>query len=105
MSNFFENLHEKFDTMFSGLWDFISPLIKVFLTETGNQLKDIALQVVMDIAKDPPMVNSGGLAKRQAAFDKIQSTLQARGLQVATSVINAAIEASVQKIASEGAKV
>jgi hypothetical protein len=103
--SFFDKISDTFTAIWSDVWDFLAPLIKIFMSEAGQILGQIALGVVMDIAKDPSMVQAGGLAKRQAAFDKIVLELKDKGLIVAESMINAAIEASVQKIKAEGEKV
>ena len=100
--SFFETIHEKFDALFGDVWDFLQPLFKLFMSQAGQILGNIALGVVMDIAKDPSMVGSGGLAKRQAAFDKIAAELKDKGLIVATSMINAAIETAVQHLEKKG---
>jgi hypothetical protein len=103
--SFFETIHEKFDALFGDVWDFLQPMFKLFMSQAGAMLGQIALGVVMDIAKDPSMVQSGGLAKRQAAFDKIAQELKDKGLIVAESMINAAIETAVQHVKASGEKV
>lgn len=89
---------EKMKLVFSSVWGFISPFVKIFVSSAGQILAGVALDVVKQIAADPSLVGSGNLDKRQAAFEKIKGELVARGLEASTSVINAAIEAAVQKL-------
>lgn len=100
--SFFEKLSDSFTAIWSDVWTFLHPLIRVFMSEAGQILGQIALQTVMDIAKDPSMVKSEGLAKRQAAFEKITAQLKDKGIVIAESMVNAAIEAAVQKAKADG---
>jgi hypothetical protein len=106
---FFDSVHEKFDAVFTDVWDFLAPIVKIFMSKGGDILKDTAMTVVKEIAKDPSLIASGGLAKRQAAFDRITTNLKDSAPQLISelgeSVINLAIEAAVQKVKAEGAKV
>lgn len=92
---------EKVKFFFTKIGSFLLPFVKIFLSSAGKILGDIALKTVLQIAADPSMVKAGGLEKRQAAFDAIVKELKSRGIELGTSVINAAIEAAVQK-AKEG---
>lgn len=91
----------KIKLVLSKIWDFLEPFIKIFLSSTGQILAGVALDVVKQIAADPSMLGSGNLDKRQAAFERIKAELLNRGLEASTSVINAAIEAAVQKLKEE----
>jgi|GEM_PF-2031093 len=94
---------EKLKLMFSKIWDFIAPFVKIFLSSAGQILGSVALQVVRNIAQDTTLVTDSD--KRSAAFDAIVVDLKGKGielgLQVTTSMINAAIEAAVQKLKAE----
>ena len=92
---------EKVKFFFTKIGSFLLPFVKIFVSSAGQILGSIALDVVKQIAADPSMIKAGGLAKRQAAFDLIVKDLKSKGLELSTSVINAAIEAAVQK-AKEG---
>lgn len=96
---------DKIDAFFSDAWEFVAPLIRLFMSSAGQVLGQLALQAVMEIGKDPGMVGAGGLAKRQAAFDRIAQKAKEQGLVVAESMINAAIETAVQKAKSDGVKI
>jgi hypothetical protein len=107
--SFFETIHEKFDAVFTSVWDFLAPIVKIFMSKGGDILKDTAMAVCGEIAKDPSLLASGGLEKRQLAFDRITSDLKAKApdiaIGLASSVINLAIEAAVQKLKEQGTKV
>lgn len=95
---------ERLKLVFSKIWDFIAPFVKIFLSSAGQILGSVALQVVRNIAQDTTLVTDSD--KRSAAFDAIVVDLKGKGielgLQVTTSMINAAIEAAVQKLKAEG---
>lgn len=88
----------KFKIFFGKVGNFVMPFVKIFISSAGQIVGQVALDAVTQIAKDPGMLGSGGLAKRQAAFEKIKAELSAKGMVVATNVINAAIEAALIKI-------
>lgn len=94
---------ERLKLVFSKIWDFIAPFVKIFLSSAGQILGSVALQVVRNIAQDTTLVTDSD--KRSAAFDAIVVDLKGKGielgLQVTTSMINAAIEAAVQKLKAE----
>jgi hypothetical protein len=83
--------------MVLGVWEFLVPFIKTFLTKSGVALAQIALQVVADIAADKTLITDD--EKRKAAFDRIKDQLIAGGIsigvEVTDSMINRAIEAAV----------
>jgi hypothetical protein len=97
-------LKEKLKLVFSNIWDFIAPFVKIFLTSAGNILAASALTAVKAVAES--MMGSDGDTKRKAAFDVIVRDLKSQGLtlgvQVTTSMIYAAIEAAVQRVKAEG---
>ena len=78
----------------SKVWEFLLPIIKIFMSQMGPVLADIALQAVTtysfsDMSNDE---------KRQAAFSAISEQLKKKGIEVGASVINTAIELAYQKI-------
>jgi len=87
---------DKIRLFWSGIWDFIEPFIKILLTGAGQILADVAMKAVLNVAKDISLVTDD--SKRQAAFATIVVDLQARGIQLATSTINLALEAAVVKM-------
>lgn len=84
--------------VFSSIWTFLEPFVKLFVSSAGQILSSVALDAVKMVAADPSMLKSGGLEKRQAAFNIIVASLKAKGIEASTSIINAAIEAAVQKV-------
>ena len=94
---------ERLKLVFSKIWEFLAPFVKIFLSSAGQILGSVALQAVRNIAQDTTLVTDSD--KRGAAFDAIVVDLKGKGielgLQVTTSMINAAIEAAVQKLKTE----
>jgi hypothetical protein len=90
---------EKIKIVFSNIWAFIGPFVKVFASAIGPVLASAAEQAVKEIAVS---TLSGDQERRDAAFSKVSSDLKEKGIaigvQVTTSMINAAIEAAVQKL-------
>lgn len=91
---------ERMKFVFSNMWDFLAPFIKLFLTKAGPVLAAAALSAVKIMAE-----NRSGLTnnqKRDAAYNVIVDDLKTQGLligiDVSTSMVNAAIEAAVQKL-------
>lgn len=80
----------------SGVWDFILPFIKVLLTQAGQALAQTALDVVKQVAEN--YAAAPGAEKKTIAFNMITDNLAKQGVQIGASMINAAIEAAVQKI-------
>ena len=81
---------------FSNVWDFLLPLIKVFLSQAGPILAKAATEAVTAVAIN--YGTSDGETKRQAAFTMIQSNLINQGIQLGSSTVNMAIEAAVAKL-------
>jgi hypothetical protein len=88
-------LIEKLKFIVSEVWAFLLPFIKILLTSGGKILMNAALEAVQACAS---MKDASGAQKRDAAFAIITAKLTGAGVEMATSVINAAIEAAVQKI-------
>ena len=92
---------DQFKLFFSSVWTFIEPFVEILLTSAGQILVTTAMDAVTQVAKDPSLLTSAD--KRSAAFALIIQNLEAQGIQLATSTINAALEASVVKMKA-GAK-
>jgi ribosome-associated translation inhibitor RaiA len=94
---------ERLKLVFSKIWDFLAPFVKVFLSSAGNILAASAITAVKTVAQT--MGEADGAAKRKAAFTTIVTALKGQGItlgvQVTTSMIYAAIEAAVQKLKTE----
>jgi hypothetical protein len=87
---------EKLKVLFSGLWVFLGPFVKLFLSGVGTALAKAAMDAVTATATS--MGDADGDAKRREAFRQIRAELTRQGIQVGASAINAAIEAAVQKL-------
>lgn len=89
---------EKLKFIFSKMWDFLYPFIKIFLSAAGPILADAALKAVRIVAN----TNLDDDGKRKAAYQVIVDDLRDKGInigvQVTTSMINSAIEAALQKL-------
>jgi len=96
LREFFLEAILKLKFAFSKIWDFLMPFIKAFLSDIGVLLARTAMEVVTEIQKDMPVAN--GDDKRREAFKRIEEKLKGQGIQIGASLINAAIEAAVQKI-------
>lgn len=89
------NIWEKIKVMTSAVWDFLQPIVKILITETGKVLMQIAIDVVKSLATNTTM---SGSEKRDAAFKLISSELETKGMQVGVSVTNLAIEMAYAKL-------
>jgi hypothetical protein len=77
----------------SKVWTFLLPIIKIFLSNIGPVLADIAMQTVSTYALSD-ITNDD---KRQAAFASIMNQLKEKGMVVAASTVNTAIELAYQR--------
>lgn len=89
-------MFEKMRFIMSQVWDFLAPLIRAMMTEAGPVLARAAMDAVASVATS--MQSADGPDKRAAAFDQIKDSLARQGIALATSTINAAIEAAVLRI-------
>jgi LL-H family phage holin len=80
--------------IFGAIGTFLVPFIKRFLAEGGLALSAAATEVVQMLAS----TSMSGDDKRKEAFRLIVERLKAKGLNLSTSLINAAIEAAVAKL-------
>lgn len=90
----------RFRLLFSSLWVFLQPFVNVFLAEFGPALAKSALAAVKIAAAN--LSAMPGAVKREHAYDLIVADLKAQGIrlgaEVTASMINAALEAAVQKV-------
>ena len=87
---------EKIKLLFSKIWAFIWPSVKIFLTTSGVILADVAMKHVESIALS--YADKNGAEKRDIAFKSIESELKERGIALASSTIYNAIEKAVQHL-------
>lgn len=86
----------------SSIWQFVLPFLRQMMTKAGPVLATSALAAVKLVAEN--LNDKSGAEKRDLAFATIKSDLASKGVeigvQVSTSMINAAIEMAVQKLKS-----
>jgi len=87
---------EKMKAVFSNIWDFLAPFVKLFMSSAGMILAEVAMKTVTEIALT--MGDADGDAKRKEALKRIQAELIGKGIALGISVINSAIEAAVQRL-------
>lgn len=94
----------RFRLFFSSLWGFLQPFVAIFLSKAGPLLASAAVAAVRAVGES--MSGSSGSEKRDAAFAAIEADLKRQGVsigaEVTASMINAAIEAAVQKVKADG---
>lgn len=86
---------DKVKFFLSDIWVFLQPFIMQMLSDSGRVLARSALQAVTAVARN--MLGADNDAKRKAAFDMIVQDMKLAGIEIATSTINAALEAAVVK--------
>ena len=84
---------ERIKFMLSDVWTFLLPFIKLLMTGAGRLLAESALKAVTIMASRELSSD----AKRSAAVQLVKVDLASAGLDLATSAINAAIEAAYLK--------
>lgn len=92
-------MKEKIKFLLSGVWEFLRPLVAIFMTQAGRILADEALKVVAAVAAS--MGSADGDAKRQAAFDQLGENLKGRGIELGASTLYLAIETAYQKFKAD----
>lgn len=94
----------RFKLIFSSIWGFVQPFLKMFLTKMGPIVLAAAVDAVKSVQGDNGDLS--GSAKRALAFGAIEDTLKKQavtvGTDVAVSMVNAAIEIAVAKMKAEG---
>ncbi|MDD2367354.1 MAG: phage holin, LLH family [Desulfuromonadaceae bacterium] len=87
----------------SSVWRFALPFLRRLLTGSGTILLTSALSAVKMIADSG--IGSSGAEKRELAYHVIAEDLKGKGItlgvEVSTSMINAAIELAVQKLKAD----
>lgn len=90
----------------SKVWSFLRPFVVLFLTSVGQALAAAAVQAVATVGQT--YATADGEVKRREAFRLIEQDLRRQGIQigvqVTTSMINAALEAAVQKVKTDAAQ-
>lgn len=87
---------QKIKFIFSQIFKFLEPFIKIFLAKSGKILAEAAMRAV--VATAASYRDSDGETKRKEAFKMIKEDLERREIELGASVINAAIEAAVAKL-------
>ena len=85
--------------LFSSIWDFIWPAVKVYLTAMGPHLADAAFRAVKYTAQY--LADEEGIAKREVAYGMIVEDLKLMGIEAGKQVLKhhiyGAIEIAVAK--------
>jgi LL-H family phage holin len=87
---------EKVKFALSKVFETLLPFIKKMTSDAGIFALELAIKYVPEIALS--MKDADGAAKRKEVFRLIQEAAKAKGIQLADSVINGAIEAAVAKL-------
>jgi hypothetical protein len=94
---------DKLKFIFSAISEFLWPFIKIFLSKFGPILATAALDAVKLVAENYSKDSSSD--KQKTAHHLILQSLKSQGIaigaDITSSMINAAIEAAVQKLKSE----
>lgn len=84
----------KVKAFFSRVGDIILPFIKMFMSEMGPVILDIAQQVVMQVATQ----QLSSSEKRDEAYKQIMIKLEGKSIEAASHVVYSAIEVAVAKL-------
>ncbi len=87
--NIFKKIVNFFNPKFKAIWRFLKEIFEDVLVVTLLKMKDFALQVIEEIAKDPSIVRNED--KRDEAYKRIKSKFGG----VKDSIINLIIELCV----------
>lgn len=85
--------------VFSGIWDFIKPMVKELMSGAGKALMAAALVAVSEVEKN--LTGASSTDKRNAAFDNIVEELKKQGISMSAKFINSAIETAVIKLSDK----
>lgn len=80
----------------SKIWSILRPSVMVWLTDLGQRVLNLAMEVVTELQK----TDLASEEKRNAAFNTIKEKLEEEGKEVKSSLINLAIEIAVNKLKS-----
>jgi hypothetical protein len=75
--------------------DFIWPLLSRQVSSSLSRILPLALSIVQELMKDK---HSSGAQKRQKAIKMLNSAVKKEGLDIASSVLNLAIEMAVANL-------
>ena len=84
----------KIKLIVSSVYEFLKPVIDIFLSEIGPLLAKIAMEAVKIMA-NKDIANSD---RREEAFEYVKGELLSRGISIGSSIIYLAIEIAVQKL-------
>ena len=87
-------MKEKLKFIFSNIWDFLLPKLKLLLSKSGVVIIDIALMAVKTAAAS----DLSSEQKRQLAVSYAKNQLSTKGIEIGTSMLNSLIEDAYQKI-------
>lgn len=87
---------EKIKFIMSKIFELLLPFIKRMTTDAGVFALELAIKYVPEIALT--MKDADGAAKRAEVFRLIKEAAKAKGIEMADSIINGAIEAAVAKL-------
>jgi LL-H family phage holin len=87
---------EKIKFIMSKVFELLLPFIKRMTSEAGIFALELAIRYVPQINNS--FKDKDGAAKRAEVFRLIQEAAKAKGIEMADSVINGAIEAAVAKL-------
>lgn len=82
----------------SWLWDYLKPILTLFLTGAGKNLLEMAFELVQKVATDPTFVSGDPEKRRRWVADQLKQHGITTGTPWADSLINLAIELAVQKL-------
>jgi len=87
---------QKIKFILSWLWTFLSPFIKIFLTELGRAVAEAAIAAVAIAANMPEGTTNE--KRRKAAYSYAKRALEDGGYEARDSMIYAAIEVALQAL-------
>lgn len=94
---------EKVKMMSSGIWSFVLPFLRSMMTKAGPILAAAALNAVSVVATN---AGASGSEKRAVALDLIGQELKSQGIRIgvdiSSSLVNAALEMALQKLKAAG---
>jgi hypothetical protein len=86
---------DKIKFLFSGVFEFLRPLIMELCTEGGKILIQAAKETVLIVEAD--MLGVPGTEKKKVAMQKIEHDLKMAGVRMTARVISTTIDAAVQR--------
>lgn len=108
MANFLQKIYNKIKSFktppwlrkaIHALWALLEDIITDQVESFLAQMKDVALDVCLDIQKDPSIITSDD--KRKKAFERINKEAVKRGFEVKDNLTNWLIETVVLKLKKE----